>query len=94
MRQIFILNQGKNIYACALESMACYRTRSRFIKASKLVEELFHYLVSHSELFLDNFAQNIEGASLEELVTDFIAGMTDRFAIQEHSKLFDPRIEP
>ena len=27
---------------------------------------------------------------LERTVCDYIAGMTDRFAIEEHTKLFDP----
>jgi dGTPase len=28
--------------------------------------------------------------SLERIVCDYIAGMTDRFALEEHAKLFDP----
>ena len=27
-------------------------------------------------------------------VCDYVAGMTDRFALQEHAKLFDPGIQP
>ena len=27
---------------------------------------------------------------LDERITDYIAGMTDRFALQEYKKLFDP----
>jgi dGTPase len=28
--------------------------------------------------------------SLPRLVCDYLAGMTDRYAIQEHKRLFDP----
>ncbi|MBI2982309.1 MAG: deoxyguanosinetriphosphate triphosphohydrolase, partial [Deltaproteobacteria bacterium] len=28
--------------------------------------------------------------STERVVCDYIAGMTDRFALEEHQKLFDP----
>jgi len=31
---------------------------------------------------------------LERTICDYIAGMTDRFALQEHSKLFDPSSLP
>ena len=30
----------------------------------------------------------------EVIVTDYIAGMTDRYAIEEHHKLFDPGVKP
>jgi dGTPase len=30
----------------------------------------------------------------ERLVCDYIAGMTDRFAVDEHQKLFDPTLLP
>jgi dGTPase len=31
---------------------------------------------------------------LERTICDYIAGMTDRFAVQEHQKLFDPATLP
>jgi dGTPase len=30
----------------------------------------------------------------ERTICDYIAGMTDRFAIDEHRKLFDPSVKP
>lgn len=67
------------------------KVHSDFEKASKMLEELFVYLVGHSELFLERYAQRIEGDSIEKLVTDFIAGMTDRFAIKLYEKFFMPQ---
>jgi dGTPase len=31
-----------------------------------------------------------EGESVARVIADYIAGMTDRFAVEEHAKLFDP----
>jgi dGTPase len=32
----------------------------------------------------------LDNASPERVITDYIAGMTDRYALQEWDKLFDP----
>jgi dGTPase len=31
---------------------------------------------------------------LQRTICDYIAGMTDRFAIEEHQRLFDPFLKP
>jgi dGTPase len=36
----------------------------------------------------------IDQRGLERTICDYIAGMTDRYAIEEHSKLFDPNERP
>ncbi len=36
------------------------------------------------------YRQNIEKIGMERAVCDHIAGMTDRFALDEYKKLFDP----
>jgi dGTPase len=60
------------------------------VKAGRLVEKLFEaYLDEPRQLPLEvqaRFAQ----MSPQRVVCDYIAGMTDRFAIQEYRKLFDP----
>ena len=32
--------------------------------------------------------------SVKRVVCDYLAGMTDRYAIEEHTKLFDPALRP
>ncbi len=59
-----------------------------FIKATKLVEELYNHLLSHPEHV--NFTKGNEGDPLPRRVSDFIAGMTDRYALHLYSKLFLP----
>jgi dGTPase len=36
----------------------------------------------------------IEERGRERTICDYIAGMTDRFAVDEHIKLFDPSTKP
>jgi len=44
---------------------------------------------------LPGFAQKIiDKRGLERTVCDYVAGMTDRYAIEEHQKLFNPLEKP
>lgn len=61
--------------------------RDEFEKAQKLLIALFEYVVAHPE-------QNLNANSdepVERLAIDFIAGMTDRYAISMYERLFVPR---
>jgi dGTPase len=42
----------------------------------------------------DHFQEVIDKRGKERTIADYIAGMTDRFAIEEHGKLFDPNMLP
>ncbi len=59
-----------------------------FVKATKLVEELYNHLLSHPEHI--NLMKGNESDPLPRRVSDFIAGMTDRYALHLYSKLFLP----
>jgi dGTPase len=39
-----------------------------------------------------HFQEQIEREGVARVVCDYIAGMTDRFAVDEHQKLFDPAV--
>jgi len=60
--------------------------RGEFEKAQKMLIALFEYVTSHPSEFFN-------GAStpVEQLAIDFIAGMTDRYAINLYTKLFLPK---
>ena len=62
-----------------------------FVKASKLIEELYAHFVSNPSWFLEHLAQPLPGQSVEDLATDFIAGMTDRYAISLYHSIFMPQ---
>ncbi len=57
-------------------------------RVERLVESLFEYYTEHSEL-LPGWPDNGD-TELADKVTDYIAGMTDRFAIGAFSELFLP----
>jgi dGTPase len=62
-----------------------------FDKASHLLRELFLYFIDNEEVFLRHAGRRRADDSLEVSVADFIAGMTDRFALSLYSRLFLPQ---
>ncbi len=58
-------------------------------KALELVKRLFGYYMSHPAELPDEFARESLG-SLPQRVVDYVAGMTDRYAIRTYEKLFLP----
>ena len=61
--------------------------RGEFEKAQKILVAIFEYVMAHPEEFLD--ARSDEPT--ERLAIDFIAGMTDRYALNLYERLFMPR---
>ena len=61
-------------------------------KAHRILRDLFSsYCEDPRQLPPDTQARLItEPEGLQRAICDYIAGMTDRFAIQDHQKLFDP----
>ena len=65
-----------------------YRVLRMMEKASRIVRELFNAFTSTPRLLPPEFQGRAEHG-LERAVADYIAGMTDRYAITEHRRLFD-----
>ena len=63
---------------------------SDFHKATKILRELYEYLVDHPDYFLTLIKMESPHDSLERCVCDFIAGMTDRYAFSLYEKIFLP----
>jgi dGTPase len=61
--------------------------RSEFEKAQRMLTTLFEYVTSHPEEFFDGKSEE----PVERLAIDFIAGMTDRYAINLYERLFVPQ---
>jgi dGTPase len=61
-----------------------------FYKATKILRELYQYLVDHPDYFLTLIKMESLYDSLERCVCDFVAGMTDRYAFSLYEKLFLP----
>jgi len=61
-------------------------------KAERIISELFHAYSREPRLLPPGNFEKIDNGSAEKMrvICDYIAGMTDRFALKEYGKLFDP----
>ena len=64
------------------------------VKAEQIITNLFIAYSREPAILPGNFRDQIDTIGLERVICDYIAGMTDRFAIEEHQKLFDPATKP
>lgn len=64
------------------------------VKAERIIGELFEAYRKDSQMLPREVQAIIEERGLERAVCDYIAGMTDRYAIEEYKKLFDPDTRP
>lgn len=70
-----------------------YRVNRMMTKARRVVQELYGLLFAEPECLPDEWAAAAIGAAAptrSRIVADYIAGMTDRYALKEHAKLFGP----
>jgi dGTPase len=71
-----------------------YRVVRMQAKAERTIEELFNAYRAEPATLPEQFQALIEHRGLERTICDYIAGMTDRYAIKEHQKLFNPLEKP
>ena len=64
------------------------------VKAERIICDLFNAYRSEPDILPQHVAAHIAERGLERTICDYIAGMTDRYAVEEHQKLFDPTITP
>ncbi len=68
-----------------------YRVVRMAEKARRVMSELFHaYMEEPAQLPPHILSRHEQGESLARVISDYIAGMTDRFVLEDHRKLFDP----
>jgi dGTPase len=69
-----------------------YRVSRMTGKAGRVLERLFTTYMGDPRQMPDHILRRVEadGEPLARVVADYIAGMTDRFALDEYRKLFDP----
>ncbi|MEJ5314667.1 deoxyguanosinetriphosphate triphosphohydrolase [Anaerolinea thermophila] len=60
------------------------------VKAERIISDLFNAYREEPTILPKHVQENIAKWGLERTICDYIAGMTDRYAIEEHQKLFDP----
>jgi dGTPase len=67
-----------------------HRVLRMMIKVQRVVRELFQAYMTDPEQLPPHILRRSEEEGVARVVADYIAGMTDRFALEEHRKLFDP----
>lgn len=67
------------------------RTRQEMAKATQILKELFEYFTDHLSEIPEEILRVNGGSSRERAVCDFLAGMTDRYAMMTFERLFLPR---
>ncbi|MCR8825534.1 deoxyguanosinetriphosphate triphosphohydrolase [Pseudosulfitobacter koreensis] len=60
-------------------------------EVTQVVEELFPFFMAHTDYLPKQWRKDVDEVesetALARIVSDYIAGMTDRFALQEHARL-------
>ncbi len=70
-----------------------YMVARMTLKSQKVVQELFNTYSRNPETLPPNYQNMINRDSLLRTVTDYIAGMTDRYAVEEYKKITDPAVK-
>jgi dGTPase len=70
---------------------AHYRVTRMAEKAARILTDLFNAYLNKPEQLPPTTYRKIEkNGSVKRVICDYMAGMTDKFALEEHRKLFDP----
>ena len=71
-----------------------YRVVRMAAKSEIIVTELFNIYQANPKTLPTEVQESIPERGLERTICDYIAGMTDRFAIDEYKRLFDADVLP
>ena len=71
-----------------------YRVVRMHKKAERILTELFNAYNEEPSMLPRQFQDLIDEKGKQRTICDYLAGMTDRFAVDEYSKLFDPSLLP
>ena len=57
-----------------------------------MLEELFRYFLQHPEQMGDSVKKRARKEGWNRAICDYLSGMTDRYTIQEHHRLFGLKV--
>ncbi|MGZ8448098.1 MAG: deoxyguanosinetriphosphate triphosphohydrolase [Candidatus Deferrimicrobiaceae bacterium] len=84
-------NKNKELKSFLLKEMyGNYRVIRMEQKARRVIGELFHSYCERPEQLPPHIFARLGNDGPRRVVCDYIAGMTDRYAMEEYQKLFDP----
>ena len=68
-----------------------FRVYRMQIKAEHILQEIFNAYTENPGILPAEVQERAKNGEFHRVICDYIAGMTDRFALDEHSRLFDPQ---
>lgn len=71
-----------------------FRVQRMSVKADRLLTQLFTLFFDQPSILPQHVQEKLSENNKERIICDYLAGMTDRYAIDEYNKLFDPSILP
>ena len=57
-------------------------------RAGKMLQDLFQYFVAHTDEIGESSRKRAPQTGWPRAICDYLSGMTDRYAIVEHQRLF------
>lgn len=107
VHDIIIQSQGKNEICMSKDVEAAMQGLRKFmfhhvytnpkakgeeVKAKEMLERLFSYYMDHLELMPDQYLKMLDqGECKDRVVGDYIAGMTDQYAVGKFQEYFMPK---
>jgi dGTPase len=86
-----VMNAITDLRAFLYENVyEAHRVHNDFIKGQKILRELYAHFLENDKDLDDSIAYNDE-TTRERRVCDFIAGMTDQYALDIYTKIFLPQ---
>jgi dGTPase len=67
-----------------------YRVQRMATRGRRILKRLFDEFCRVPKLLPGRYQGRLEAEGLKRVICDYLAGMTDQFAISEYQKLFDP----
>jgi dGTPase len=64
------------------------------IKAEQTITSIFESYIKNPEILPLEVQERSSNEDFHRVICDYLAGMTDRYALLEHSRLFDPQMRP
>ena len=59
-------------------------------KAKEMIQRMYEYYITHPEALPEDFQPQLSFDGMERTVCDYIAGMTDNYAVDKYTELFIP----
>lgn len=59
-------------------------------KARRIIQELYRYYIAHPEKLPEDFQPQLDLEGMPRVVCDYVAGMTDKYAVYKFEEIFVP----